>query len=333
MARSLAFCLFTAALVGCASTTIRPNPTADDKGFRFYRPKPFLYVTPVPPAEPGDPEFVEISLQMLPDFGEQYSVHAKAGVGVNKTKVTIDHGWNVTALQMDVDSKTDANIKAAGSLAKNLAVFAAATGQQDEKKAPSLTSTARYQARNVPLGFYEAVIDRDPCGTKQMYGWRYVGFMPYGSCPVVPSGAQGQDCAASPLYGLVHEGGVMVFKQLDQIAQDPLVLRDKPQANAPKSSAELDIRFRSNTLRATLKTAAEDQLTAENTVKPIEVKITPGNATHVEIVVKLEKAEADFANVQGRVQFRIKETIRQLDGLRDIVVTVRVEQPKDPVKP
>ena len=37
----------------------------------------------------------------------------------------------------------------------------------------------RILATNIPFGFYEAVIARDPKGKKQLYGWRYVGFMPF----------------------------------------------------------------------------------------------------------------------------------------------------------
>jgi len=37
---------------------------------------------------------------------------------------------------------------------------------------------------DAPFGYYESVFWHDACGKKHLYGWRYIGFMPFNSCPV-----------------------------------------------------------------------------------------------------------------------------------------------------
>jgi hypothetical protein len=74
-------------------------------------------------------------------------------------------------------------------------------------------------ATNIPFGFYEAVIARDPHGRKQLYGWRYIGFMPFQACPVHPSGATPVCCDdPSAVYGLVmDQHGTLRFEKIAEI--------------------------------------------------------------------------------------------------------------------
>jgi hypothetical protein len=70
------------------------------------------------------------------------------------------------------------------------------------------------RASNVPLGFYEAVLARDPQGRKQLYGWRYVGFQPFNGCPLAAGGQEPACCNDFETYGLVFDNGIMTFKRL-----------------------------------------------------------------------------------------------------------------------
>jgi hypothetical protein len=69
----------------------------------------------------------------------------------------------------------------------------------------------------VPVGYYESVVGPDPySGKKQLYRFRYVGFIPFATCPINPTGSAAACCAdgSMPLYGLVFERGIMTFKPL-----------------------------------------------------------------------------------------------------------------------
>ena len=88
----LALLAALAAAVGCATTKVCKNPGEHDRGLRYYLPKPYLLVdqavkvTPVG-ADGKATEYtplknmVNISLEYLPDFAEEYSIHARAGIG------------------------------------------------------------------------------------------------------------------------------------------------------------------------------------------------------------------------------------------------------------
>lgn len=207
-------------LSGCATTTVKKNPGEHDRGVRYYRPKPYLLVQP---TTGKSDEFVTLTLDYLPDFSEEYSIHVKAGIGVNKTKITLENGWKLTQLDMDIDSKFNENVKAFGDLLKNAGEFTKAV--KTEGTAPRMV----VKSNNVPLGYYESVIDRGPDGKKRLYGWRYVGFMPYANCPVSAGGAECVDCHSEPIYGLIVREGVMTFVQLGKI---------EPQKDLQKISAD-----------------------------------------------------------------------------------------------
>lgn len=225
---------------GCASTKIRANPEPQDKGFRFYRPKPYLFIQPATP-ETVDLEpnltYLSLELKMMPDFGEQYSVRIRPGLGDNTTSFKLAEGWNLTEMTFGLDSKTDENIKSAAGFAKAIASKAGAP-----VSAVGGSARATVLGSNVPLGFYEAVVDRDCNGTKRLYGWRYLGFMPFQSCPTDVAGVDCRDCVASDIYGLVYDQrlNALVFKCLGEIESEPLCVRSAApirEFKEPKSSA------------------------------------------------------------------------------------------------
>ncbi|MFY7953598.1 MAG: hypothetical protein ACOVT5_13920 [Armatimonadaceae bacterium] len=190
--------------LGCASTTVKKDPGLHDRGVRFYRPKPYLLLTPTQAA--GDDQ-VSISLQYLPDYSEEYSIHVRAGIGANKSKIKLDNGWNLTGIDYDVDSKTSENINAAANLLDKASKIIPSSQN-------STGEAVQVKATNVPLGYYESVLSPGPDGRKQLYGWRYVGFLPYAQCPVAMSGKGCADCQSEVMYGLVFENGVMTFKPM-----------------------------------------------------------------------------------------------------------------------
>lgn len=211
------------AATGCASTKVHPHPDACDKGFRFYRPKPYLFIQPAaqaPEHQTCDLTYVEMKLEWLPDFNEQYSIRVRAGAGDNKTKIILDQGWNLTQIDFALDSKTDDNIKAVTELGTAIASKFGLPSVSTASQADAHATTVL--AKEVPLGFYEAVIDRDANGTKRLYGWRYLGFMPYNTCPTDGSGGQCHDCATSDVYGLVfdHTVKALVFKCLNNMHRE-----------------------------------------------------------------------------------------------------------------
>jgi hypothetical protein len=73
------------------------------------------------------------------------------------------------------------------------------------------------RATNVPLGYYESVLGRDARGRKRLYGFRYVGFLPYAHCPQAMGGVECNPCETADLYGLVFENDTMVFRRLSAI--------------------------------------------------------------------------------------------------------------------
>ena len=219
--------------LGCASTTVRKNPGVHDRGVRYNLPKPYLLLKPsVKLDENGKiasyvQNSVDIVLEMRPDYSEEYSIHVRAGVGANKTSITLEDGWKLKTINFNVDSKTSENIGAVAELISALPKFTPARAGT-EAGAQELASNV--PAFNVPLGYYESVIGQDNCGKKHLYGWRYLGFLPFNPCPTAACGSQAANCCEGDIFGLVYEKGVMTFKRLDQIATEDLTGRVKPGA-------------------------------------------------------------------------------------------------------
>ncbi len=216
MIRSTIWVLLAILCSGCLpSTKIYKNPDDHDCGVRYYRPKPYLLVKPMV-SDDGTPVngFVTVEMVMMPDFSEEYSIHVRSGLGTNETEITLADGWRLDTLNVNVDSQFDENLKAIAEVAKAV---------------PSLTSANATDARmnvsatNVPLGFYEAVVSQGRDCKKRLYGFRYIGFMPYSPCPIESCGMEQQGCYDSEVYALLFENNAMVFRPLNDAAKPKVV--------------------------------------------------------------------------------------------------------------
>lgn len=196
---------------GCLPrTTIHRNPGKLDHGVRFYRPKPYLLIKQAVDTSGNEkPGFVTLEMVTMPDFSEEYSIHVSSGLGTNNTSITLDDGWKLSKLDVDIDSQFDENVKAISDLVGSVGGLGG-RGAQLNGGAPSLM----VRACNVPLGLYESVLSRGPDGVKRLFGFRYIGFFPYNPCPIESCGVMEQGCLDGDVYGLVFEDGVMVFRPL-----------------------------------------------------------------------------------------------------------------------
>ena len=221
-------------LAGCTPRVlVRQNPGPQDTGIRYYRPKPYLKVEPAgvsvtegrkTTVTPSD-EYVSISLEYLPDFSEEYSIDVRPGLGVAEVSIALEDGWNLTAINQTLDSQTDENIEAIAELAKAAVKFV--PSKSAESAPPGSSKRFVVEATNVPIGYYESVISEDGCGRKRLYGWRYVGFLPFAACPTDMCGTQHLPCSGVPsdLFGLVFRNGAVVFQRLDRIDPVPTTTR------------------------------------------------------------------------------------------------------------
>lgn len=208
--------LIVVLLTGCASTTVVKNPDHNDDGIRFYRPKQYLLIEPAAAAG-----HVKMSTTVLPDYNEEYSLHINAGLGTNNTSFKLTDGWNLGELRVDVDSKATELIGAFAETAKAGAAFAdSSAGESQASNTPPMEMTI--PARGVPMGLYEAVIGRDGCGRRQLFGWRYIGFMPFAQCPTDGTGGPMLHDCNCELWGLIWEDGVMVFSSLGNLESTPV---------------------------------------------------------------------------------------------------------------
>jgi hypothetical protein len=196
---------------GCARTKIVKKPCPDDTGVRFYRPKQYLMIGPG--TLPGH---VTISVTQLPDYNEEYSIHVNAGLGTNSTDITLEGGWNLTGVKINVDSKAAELITAGSGAIGNIA------GLADQSRMENIPT-----AHDVPLGLYEAVVGCDDNGCKQLYGWRYVGFLPFGGCPTYGEGGPLPHYCSPEIFGIVWTGGKLTVKKLAEIRDNPP--SDNPQ--------------------------------------------------------------------------------------------------------
>ena len=199
-------------LAGCLpSTKVYKNPGDQDHGVRFYRPKPYLLIKPML-NRAGDPVdgYVTIDTVMMPDFSEEYSIHVRSGLGTNETRITLADGWRLDGLNVDLDSSTDENLKAFADLVKLVPTLTSAGAD---------AGSISVRASNIPLGYYESVISQGNDCKKRLYGFRYVGFMPYASCPLESCGWEQTDCYDGGVYALVFENNSMAFRPLHEIAR------------------------------------------------------------------------------------------------------------------
>jgi hypothetical protein len=248
-----------AAAAGCMPrVSVKPNPGPDTKGIRYYRPKPYLLITPyaagvpTPAGDAEEPEkpkkgaddenaatpkpekaktqpqevkivgltdqYVQMELKMLPDFSEEYAIDIRTGFGTNHTQITLEDGWNLTSVNAELDSKTAENITAVAQLLSSIGGLVPGKSFTGDRGGGDCNGKPVVRATNVPLGFYESIIGRDSCGKKQLFGWRYVGFAPFNGCPMQMCGSENVPCGAVELYGLAFEDGIMTFKRLKTLA-------------------------------------------------------------------------------------------------------------------
>ena len=203
----------TVTTAGCLpSTRVIKNPSDRDRGIRYYRPKPYLSVKPLI-NKAGEPVagFVSLEQVVLPDFSEEYSIHIRTGLGRNNTSIELTDGWRLDSINVELDSNFDENVKALAEVAKAVPSLTASKGAAD--------SSMAVPASNVPLGLYESVISKGCDGKKRLYGFRYVGFMPYSTCPLESCGSETQSCFDGQVYGLVYDGKQMTFKLLQGIPE------------------------------------------------------------------------------------------------------------------
>lgn len=221
--------LVAAVTAGCGSVNVIKNPGPDQGGIRYYRPKPYLLVTPADPTG----RMVKIETKYLPDFSEEYALKIRG-----KAAAKLKDGWNL------VEISTGKKQPPPPAPAEPEAPAEAPAGAE----VPPMVVAAT----NVPIGYYESVYG-EVGGRKFLKGWQYVGFSVLGGiAPPVPAMATGgggngkglscphgrnggvpcrpdgngvPSCMANtayavepPLYGLVMINGVMTFRMIDEIA-------------------------------------------------------------------------------------------------------------------
>lgn len=190
-------------ITGCSSVRTIRKPGDNDGGIRYYRPKPYLLVTP---AEPTG-RMVNLKLEYLPDFNEEYSIHLRG-----KASVALKDGWNLVGV----------NTKEAP----------AEKTEPPVPPQPMPLPAAVVAATNVPIGYYESIFETSG-DKKYLKGWRYVGSTVLGggrpdTCtlkpanPNCPNPGMPDGCVNGPLYGMVFFNGVMTFRQLEEIAGNQL---------------------------------------------------------------------------------------------------------------
>ena len=86
-----AVCLCAILLGGCSSVNVVKNPSPEDNGIRYYRPKPYLMVSPADATG----RMVKLEILYLPDYCEEYSVHPR---GKKPPAVQLKDGWNLVGV-------------------------------------------------------------------------------------------------------------------------------------------------------------------------------------------------------------------------------------------
>ena len=65
--KSITICMFAGLLAGCSSVSVIKDPGPGDRGIRYYRPKPYLLVTPADATG----RMVKLKIEYLPDYSEE----------------------------------------------------------------------------------------------------------------------------------------------------------------------------------------------------------------------------------------------------------------------
>ncbi|QDU07326.1 hypothetical protein [Gimesia aquarii] len=327
---------------GCMpGVKVKKNPTDRDTGIRYYRPKPYLLITPssvkktlgtgptqTSETSPSD-QFVEMKLDYLPDFSEEYSINVKTGFGTADVQIKLEDGWNLTSINQNLDSKTNENISAAADLV---------TAFGNVAKPTSLNSSVRgkekwvVKATNVPLGYYESVIGPDPyCSNKKrLYGWRYVGFAPFNYCPTDICGSKEVYCndGRAAIYGLTFNDGVMVFSPLGLISYEsgsemtlvPFGDIDDTVRIPQSQKEELQSKIKKKILESISDLELGDKLN-------VNVELDQGNITKVTLSPGNLHDYSFIADSMGKAIASVKENVEEAVGFTGEVDVVK---PMDP---
>jgi len=291
------FLLLTLILVGCAPKVNVVKLCGNDsstQGIRYYRPKPYLLITPVSATtttekdktkttttEPGA-KFVNLDLEYLPDYGEEYAIQVRPGLGTADVKIELEDGWKLASLNQNLDTKFSENLQALTGVAEAATRLAVPTPEAlglDAEKPSASSGTRVVQATNVPLGYYESVIGLDGHGRKQMYGWRYIGFLPFANCPPEVCGrGLSQDCKSTILYGLVFRDGIMEFRQIGDVATLNGATSSLVEVEDPKQGNTMSV-DRTLTITKTSPAAEEEPETKEVYTVNQQFDADPTNTT------------------------------------------------------
>lgn len=165
---------------------------------------------------------VQMEVKYLPDYNEEYSIRLTPGLGIGTLNLTLQDGWNLTNVGQTTDQQTSQILGSIATLAATIKPGAAAAGgggKANMLNAPEKNPTLIIDAKkDVPLGFYEPIIATDPSGKKFLFGWRYVGFMPFSGCPVAPVVNENVvECSTDELWGMVVGKDSIKFQKLSEI--------------------------------------------------------------------------------------------------------------------
>lgn len=97
---------------GCAHVEIRPSRSDDTNGIRFFRPRPYLWITINQQGQCAP------TIDYLPDMKTEYIIvpHTKWRIGAVSVGPTLTNGWNLTAFNAAVDTKVPETINAVAGL-------------------------------------------------------------------------------------------------------------------------------------------------------------------------------------------------------------------------
>ncbi len=191
---TFALCVLSLAFAaGCARVVVTKNPGPCDEGLRYYRPKLYLLVAP------GEDDGISIDVKYLPDYSEEYSIRMTPGLNATTSfKPTLSDGWNLTGFESETDQNIDDLVKSVAGVVPNMKLSA---------KPPKADL-------KVPIGFYEAVVDRDDRGCKSLVGWRYVGFFPIGQPTAAAETVESVPLEAATLWKLAWNADGLVFEPI-----------------------------------------------------------------------------------------------------------------------
>lgn len=330
--------------IGCTPrVNVVSNPGPHSKGFRYYRPKPYLLITPIgatvavktaentTTTSTQSDEYVNIELEYLPDFSEEYAIDVKTGLGTAEVSFKLEDGWKLTEMNQKLDSQFDENVSAIADLVRAGGEVIRPTGEGDGGlRAANETKRWAVRATNVPIGYYESVISRDPGCKKRLYGWRYVGFAPFNGCP---TDVMGLDLAAcddpnGPIYGLVFENGAMTFKRLNAIKPDlertlvehgTVVFSRTPPVSEPATVDEQNEK------------KIQDAIVNDPNMLPVNPDKKPENiivvvaGDKITVTIRTSEMDADLQNTALARAFDLAVKTAKANGISDPKVEVGID--------